>query len=63
MVTLNSDDPAMFGSDMLGEYQIAADFFEFSREQLRELASNSFEASFLEPEKKLYWLKRLESFE
>jgi adenosine deaminase/aminodeoxyfutalosine deaminase len=63
MVTLNSDDPAMFGSDLLGEYELAADFFEFSREQLRELASNSFEASFLIPETKLYWLKKLESFE
>lgn len=62
MVTLNSDDPALFGSDLEGEYRLAARAFDFTREQLRELASNSIEASFLPAEHKVLWLRQLESF-
>ena len=53
MVTLNSDDPPMFGSNLLEEYQLAHDRFGFSLDQLRELAANAVEASFLPPERKL----------
>jgi adenosine deaminase/aminodeoxyfutalosine deaminase len=60
MVTLNSDDPTMFGSDLEGEYLLAHDAFEFTEEQLRELASNSIEASFLPPEQKVRWLQQIE---
>ena len=56
MVTLNSDDPAMFGTTLAREYQIARDHFGFTDEHLRELARNSFEASFLPAEKKLQFL-------
>ncbi len=61
MVTLNSDDPEMFGSDLLGEYQLAARQYEFTREHLRELAANSFEASFLPAEEKVRRLRQLEA--
>jgi aminodeoxyfutalosine deaminase len=56
MITLNSDDPAMFGTTLAREYQIAQQFFSFTDEHLRELARNSFEASFLPAEKKLEFL-------
>jgi adenosine deaminase/aminodeoxyfutalosine deaminase len=56
MVTLNSDDPAMFGTTLSREYQIAQQNFGFTDEHLRELARNSFEASFLPAEKKLEFL-------
>ncbi|HVP44223.1 MAG TPA: adenosine deaminase [Terriglobales bacterium] len=61
MVTLNSDDPAMFGTSLGREYQIAQEAFGFTDEQLREVARNSFEASFLAPEKKLSYLDRLDA--
>lgn len=57
MITLNSDDPAMFGSWVANEYQVARDNFGFTDEHLRELARNSFEASFLEPDKKVNYLE------
>jgi adenosine deaminase/aminodeoxyfutalosine deaminase len=63
MVTLNSDDPALFGSDLEGEYTVAHETFEFSREHLRELAANSIEASFLPPETKVSWLQRIAAYE
>ena len=63
MVTLNSDDPALFESDLEGEYRRLAREYAFSDEQLRELAANSIEASFLGPERKLALLRRVESLE
>jgi len=53
MITLNTDDPALFGTTLSREYQIAQETFGFTDEHLRELARNSFEASFLPAEKKL----------
>ena len=57
MVTLNTDDPAMFHTSLEREYRLARDVFGFSDEQLRELARNSFEASFLPAARKLELLK------
>jgi adenosine deaminase/aminodeoxyfutalosine deaminase len=61
MITLNSDDPAMFESDLEAEYLLAQREFAFSAEHLRELAANSFEASFLPPEEKVKYLHRLDA--
>ncbi len=62
MVTLNSDDPPMFGSDLLGEYLLAHERYGFTLEQLRELAANAVEASFLDPARKLALLQRVEQY-
>src|ERR1700694_1227555 len=56
MITLNTDDPAMFGTTLSHEYQLAQQAFGFTDEHLRELARNSFEASFLSAEKKMEFL-------
>jgi aminodeoxyfutalosine deaminase len=62
MVTLNSDDPPFFGANLLEEYLLAHQAFEFSLEQMRELAANSVEASFLGPERKLALLGEIERY-
>ena len=61
MVTLNTDDPAMFHTSLNREYALAQRAFGFSREQLREIARNSFEASFLAAEKKIELLNRFDA--
>lgn len=61
-VTINSDDPPMFGSHLLGEYILVQERFGFTLEQMRELAANSVEASFLGPERKLKLLGLVEQF-
>jgi aminodeoxyfutalosine deaminase len=61
MLTLNSDDPAMFGTTLTREYELAQSEFGFTDEHLLELARNSFEASFLPAEKKLRFLNLLDS--
>jgi adenosine deaminase/aminodeoxyfutalosine deaminase len=60
MVTLNSDDPAMFESDLQDEYRLAQDAFGFTAEHLRELAANSIEASFLPALRKVALLHQIE---
>lgn len=60
MVTLNSDDPAMFHTTLEGEYQLVQQQFGLSDEQMRELARNSFEASFLPAERKLEFLRAVD---
>jgi aminodeoxyfutalosine deaminase len=60
MVTLNSDDPAMFESDLQDEYRLAHDSFGFTAEHLRELAANSIEASFLPATRKVTLLHQIE---
>jgi aminodeoxyfutalosine deaminase len=62
MVTLNSDDPPMFGSDLLSEYMLAHESYGFTLEQMRELAANAVEASFLDPTRKLALLQRVEQY-
>jgi adenosine deaminase/aminodeoxyfutalosine deaminase len=62
MITLNSDDPPFFGANLLDEYILVQREFEFSLDQMRELAANSVEASFLPPEKKLALLGEVERY-
>jgi adenosine deaminase/aminodeoxyfutalosine deaminase len=61
LVTLNSDDPAFFGSDLAGEYLLAHTEQGFTRDELRQLAANSIRASFLPEEAKAGWLSRIET--
>ncbi len=61
MLMLNTDDPAMFSTSLTKEYELAQSEFGFTDEHLRELARNSFEASFLPPEKKIQFLNLLDS--
>ncbi|MGI9101241.1 MAG: adenosine deaminase [Terriglobales bacterium] len=58
MVTLNTDDPAMFETTLSREYQVAQQTFGFTDAQLRQMAMNSFRASFLPEEKKRELLAR-----
>jgi aminodeoxyfutalosine deaminase len=62
VVTLNSDDPTMFGSNLEAEYHRAHDEFGFSQNCLRELAAKSIEASFLPLERKAELLHKLELY-
>jgi aminodeoxyfutalosine deaminase len=61
MLTLNSDDPAMFRTSLTNEYRLAQQHFGFTEDHLRELARNSFEASFLPAEKKVEFLNLFDS--
>ena len=63
LVTLNSDDPAFFGSDLANEYLLAHTEQGFTRNELRQLAANSIRASFLPEQEKAMWLSRIDTLE
>ncbi len=62
MITLNSDDPPMFGADLLDEFETVQREFEFTNEQMREIAANAVEASFLQPSRKIKLLAEVERY-
>jgi aminodeoxyfutalosine deaminase len=49
-VTINTDDPAMFGTDLTTEYAIAARLLDLDERGLTELALAAVDASFATPE-------------
>jgi adenosine deaminase/aminodeoxyfutalosine deaminase len=59
LVSLNSDDPAFFGSGIANEYLLAHTQQGFTPEELRQLAANSIVSSFLPDAEKQYWLGRI----
>jgi aminodeoxyfutalosine deaminase len=63
LVTLNSDDPAFFGSSVEDEYRLAHTVQGFNKEELKQLAANSFRASFLPDTVKQHWLAQIASTE
>ncbi|MET8114099.1 adenosine deaminase [Streptomyces prasinus] len=48
LVTVNSDDPPMFGTDLNTEYAVAARLLDLDERGLAALAKNAVEASFLD---------------
>jgi aminodeoxyfutalosine deaminase len=47
LVTVNSDDPPLFGTDLNQEYALLIDHFGFSADELEQVSLNGLRASFL----------------
>jgi len=61
-VTLNSDDPAYFGGYVNRNYEAMAEHAGVTREQLVQIAKNSFEGSFLPDEDKARHLAEVDAY-
>lgn len=51
-ITINSDDPALFNTDLNNEYKILVDHFNFDLDALEKISLNALHASFLPADKK-----------
>ncbi|MEO1662980.1 MAG: adenosine deaminase [Pseudomonadota bacterium] len=58
--TVNSDDPSYFGGYIGDNFTAVADALDLSIDDLAELATNSFEGSFLKPEETSAYLAQIE---
>jgi adenosine deaminase len=54
LVTVNSDDPPMFGTSISNEYRVLAEQLGFAPAELQQLSLNGIRASFLEDEEKAH---------
>lgn len=62
MVTINSDDPAYFGGYVGDNYIAAQEALGLSREDLHQIAGNSFAASFMPEERKRELMRELDNY-
>ena len=62
VVTLNSDDPAMFGSWVSDEYRVARDVFGYDDEELADIAGASVRSSFADDDVKDRILRDIEAW-
>ena len=60
-VTLNSDDPGLFGTTLEQEFRLAAETFGLSREQLEGFTANAIHAAFLAEAEKSELRKALQA--
>jgi aminodeoxyfutalosine deaminase len=60
--TINSDDPAMFGSNLLQEYVLVHGELGFGEEDMRTFALNSFRCSFLDDVKIAQFVSLVEEY-
>lgn len=61
-VTVSSDDPLIFNSDITSELELLQNVFGFTPAELLQLTKNAIDGAFLPPEKKRSVKKRLEKF-
>jgi len=61
-VTINSDDPTMFGASITDEYLVLHNGLNFTPESIKQLTINAVEASFLSRAEKEGYRKRINDF-
>ena len=60
-VTVNSDDPSYFGGYMNDNFIAITKALDLSNDELKQLAKNSFEASFISDAEKQKWSQQIDS--
>lgn len=60
-VTVNSDDPSYFGGYMNDNFIAITQALDLSEDELKHLAINSFEASFISEQDKQQWIEKIQA--
>lgn len=61
-VSIHSDDPAYFGGYISDNYYALAKNFDLNKDQIVQLAQNSFETSWISNEQKALYLKQIDDY-
>jgi adenosine deaminase len=61
-ITLSSDDPTFFGTDLVSEYELLREKFGFTDDELTQVARIGFEAAFMPPETKALMLNDFDDY-
>ncbi|WP_246293832.1 adenosine deaminase [Desulfobacter latus] len=61
-VTVNSDDPAYFGGYVVENYIALQNAFQLTRDDIAQLAVNSFNAAFISQDKKDIFIEQIKNF-
>lgn len=61
LVTVNTDDPVFFKSDLLNEYWICHSELNFTMDEIKQLVINSFNATYLSDSEKKEWISKVEA--
>jgi adenosine deaminase len=61
-ISLNTDDPVLFGSDVAGEYVRCAETFSWDRSELVAIARTSIESCFADDDRRRRLLRDLDTF-
>lgn len=61
LATVNSDDPAYFGGYMNENYQALIEQSDLSKDELQQLAKNSFNGAWINPERRQLFLSRIDT--
>jgi adenosine deaminase len=61
-VTVNSDDPAYFGGYVVENYLALQNAFQLTRNDIAQLAMNSFNAAFISQDKKAIFIDQIKKF-
>jgi aminodeoxyfutalosine deaminase len=62
LVTVNSDDPPMFGTDLNNEYAVTARLLDLDERGVAGLAKNAVQASFLDPAGKARIVSEIDTY-
>ena len=62
LVTINTDDPKMFGNSLADEYRLLVEKLGFTPEEIRELVLNGLQAAWMPEEKKARLAREIVDF-
>lgn len=61
-VNLSTDDPVLMGITITDEYELVCELYGYTERDLKRLAINSFEASFLDEEMKTAYVEQIDKY-
>lgn len=62
-LTVSTDDPTVFGNDLVHEYELLMNKLDFTRKEVVQIAKNGFEAALVDEKQRQIWLAELDRIE